>query len=93
MTRALALLLLLGLAGCNSVGGQIVIPAPMIIHDPSLAKAIPRALLACKDEPLGHLVTTNGDAANFILDLRAAGRDCRSKLNAVRAIVIGQPGR
>lgn len=89
MTRALALLMLLGLAGCNSVGDRIVIPAPVIIHDPSLSKAIPKALLACKDEPLGNLVKTNGDAGNYILDLRVAGRDCRNKLNAVRNIVRG----
>lgn len=87
MTRALALLLLLGLAGCNTVGGQVVIPAPVIIHDPSLAKMVPKVLLACKDEPLGNLVKTNGDAENYILDLRSAGRDCRRKLNAVRAII------
>lgn len=49
---------------------------------------IPASLLACRVEP-GAPAADGSDeaAANYVIDLAIAGRDCRAKLDAVRGLV------
>jgi len=51
----------------------------------------PAALLACAPEPAVPDGSDQDEVAFFILDLAAAGEDCREKLVAVRSFVEGQP--
>ena len=83
MKRALLPLFLL--AGCAGSPPVDVSIAP--IDRPLLRYRIPMSALACLPEPLGAKVVTARDAADLIIDTRAAGRDCRSKLSAVRSII------
>jgi hypothetical protein len=83
MKRALLPLFLL--AGCAGSPPVDVSIAP--IDRPLLRYRIPKSALACLPEPLGAKVVTARDAADLIIDTRAAGRDCRSKLSAVRSII------
>lgn len=51
----------------------------------------PAALLTCAPSPEPpERITTQRDVAGFIVDLYAAGDDCRSKLGAV-ATYLGVP--
>ncbi len=86
MTRVLALLFVL--SGCASTAP--VQAPPVIIHEPKLSQQLPKSLTQCADEPYGGTVETNGDAEQYVIALRSAGRDCRAKLKAVKTIVYGE---
>ena len=86
MTRVLALLFVL--SGCASTA-PIQAP-PIIIHEPKLSQQLPKSLTKCLPEPSGAAVSTNGDAEQYVISLRSAGRDCRAKLKAVNTIVYGE---
>ena len=86
MTRLIVLMLML--SGCATTA-PIQAP-PMVIHEPKLADRLPESITKCRSEPSGAAVETNGDARNYILNLRIAGRDCRSKLKAVHTIIYGE---
>lgn len=85
MKRTLPFLLLTALAGCAGSPPVNVSVAP--IERPMLRDRIPQSSLACLPEPTGAKVVTARDAADLIIDTRAAGRDCRNKLSAVRSII------
>jgi len=85
MKRALPFLLPLFIAGCAGSPPVEVSVAP--IERPLLRDRIPKSALICLPEPTGAKVVTARDAADLIIDTRAAGRDCRSKLSAVRSII------
>ena len=86
MTRVLALLFVL--SGCASTA-PIQAP-PIVIHEPKLSQQLPKSLTQCLPEPYGGAVETNGDAEQYVIALRSAGRDCRVKLKAVKTIVYGE---
>ena len=60
-------------------------PAP----EPVLVKlSVPPSLLACQSQPVPpDPMKNDADLAYFIVDLAAAGDDCRQKLDAVRGLV------
>ena len=86
MTRVLALLFIL--SGCASTAP--VQAPPIVIHEPKLSQQLPKSLTQCLPEPYGGAVETNGDAEQYVIALRSAGRDCRVKLKAVKTIVYGE---
>ena len=86
MTRVLALLFVL--SGCASTAP--VQAPPIVIHEPKLSQQLPKSLTECLPEPYGGAVETNGDAEQYVIALRSAGRDCRAKLKAVKTIVYGE---
>jgi hypothetical protein len=56
--------------------------------------AIPASILQCAAEPpvpAGEV--TQADVAEFLVDLAAAGDDCRRRLAAVRRLVQGDDDR
>ena len=77
---------LLVLAGCEERPViQTAVPLPA-----ALEKRIPEYLTKCVDEPNGQAASTNEDAAQFIEDLRDAGRDCRRKHKTLVNIIKGE---
>ena len=48
---------------------------------------IPRQLLTCAQQPASPDAGTQRDVALYVVDLAAAGDDCRTKLGTVRTIV------
>jgi len=56
----------------------------------TLRSTVPPSLLECEPQPVspaGNPKATDRDAALYVVDLAAAGEDCRSKLASVRRIV------
>lgn len=49
---------------------------------------IPGQLLTCAPQPTSPPAGTQRDVALYVVDLAAAGDDCRTKLGAVRNIII-----
>lgn len=52
--------------------------------------SVPAALLTCADEPADPSAKPNltqRDVARYLVELRAAGEDCRAKLGSVRGLV------
>jgi len=76
--RALALASLLSLTAC----GQPIRVGPL---------PVPERFLTCQDEPPAPARPApeqrESVIARYIIDLQAAGRDCRDQLNAVRVYV------
>lgn len=66
------------LTGCGS--------NPTVVEAPRLA--VPASLLSCTDQPAPPAPGTDDAAlAHWILDLAAAGDDCRGKLGAVAKVL------
>ena len=79
MTRALPLLAALALSGCAST--------PLVRPDTPLSDRIPSSLLTCADRPIAGSLDRQSDVARWVVELDAAGEDCRRKVNAVGQIV------
>lgn len=87
MIRILALFLVaMSLCGCASVPATVASP-PVIVERQHLKNRVPASMLSCVPEPNGSSVSTSRESASYIVDLRAAGRDCRNKLNAVGELI------
>lgn len=71
MRIALSILALVILAGCSSMR----------------MSTVPDQLLTCDAQPASPKGGTQKDASLFVVDLAAAGQDCRSKLGSVRKIL------
>ena len=52
---------------------------------------VPAQLLACQAQPKAPLDGTQRDVGLYVIDLAAAGDDCRTKLGAVRQILEPAP--
>jgi hypothetical protein len=52
------------------------------------APVVPSHLLACAPQPKAPTAGTQRDVGIYVIDLAAAGDDCRSKLGSVRRILI-----
>lgn len=61
--------------------------APLVRPDTPLADRIPASLLQCADRPVAGSLERQSDVARFVVELDAAGEDCRGKVSAVRQIV------
>lgn len=48
---------------------------------------IPAPLLSCRPEPALPDMKADGDLAHYLLDLAAAGQDCRARLDEVRGLL------
>ena len=81
MTRALPLLAALALSGCTT--------SPIVRPDTPLRDRIPSSLLQCADRPVAGSLERQSDVARWVVELDAAGEDCRRKVNAVGQIVEG----
>jgi len=71
MRTAFSILALVILAGCSSMR----------------TTTVPDQLLTCEAQPPSPKGGTQKDAALYVVDLAAAGQDCRSKLGSVRRIL------
>ncbi|SMC32392.1 hypothetical protein SAMN06297251_10124 [Fulvimarina manganoxydans] len=81
MIRALAALATaLAISGCTTTRTVLVPP-------PSLADRIPPQLLACRDRPAAGDLARQSDVARWVVEMDAAGEDCRRKVSAIRSIV------
>jgi hypothetical protein len=85
-TWTLPLLLLTGCASAPEPA-KIVITAPPVVEKKLLRDVVPTSLLACQIEPDGFSTKTIRQSAEYILDVKKAGRDCRQKLGSVRKII------
>lgn len=84
--RLVSLVVVCLLVGCTRDPEPIVLAVPPVRLQP-LKDRIPTHVLSCRNEPTGAGVVTTADAANYIVELQAAGRDCRHKLGTVRGII------
>lgn len=57
---------------------------------PDRGDAIPASTFECAGEPDGSSVATNYQVADYIEELKDAGRDCRRKLKTVGAVIQGK---
>ena len=79
--------------GCLKVGGKDAhhTAGPEVSQAPRLD--VPPSLLACQVEPeVPAPLRDDAELAYWIVDLTAAGRDCRAKLAAVAHLVEAQKG-
>lgn len=53
----------------------------------STAGRVPGQLLTCAEQPASPKSPTQRQVGLYVIDLTAAGDDCRTKLNAVRGLV------
>jgi starvation-inducible outer membrane lipoprotein len=74
----------LALTGCATA--PVMVAPPQSIQ-PMLRDVMPASLLVCHAEPLGAGISTNRQAAKYVLDLKSAGQDCRAKLRAVGGLI------
>lgn len=66
-------------------------PPPLTVSKPVYLKA-PEALLTCAGEPqVPGPKDDDNTLANFVLDLKASGADCRGKLLAVKGLQDKEP--
>ena len=79
-------IMVVALAGCGKYDEAVYQPAQIAQPTP-LSKRIPDSMFRCEPEPSGEGVETNLDAAEYIEDLKDAGRDCRRKLTAAGKVV------
>lgn len=83
-----AILVGLGLLLCGCEHPDASVPlAPAKIRRTMLRDVIPKSTFVCAAEPDGSNVETAIAGAEYIADLRAAGRDCRRKLKAVKTLI------
>lgn len=66
------------LAGCADLPQTPAVRLE-VIHD-----HVPGQLLSCEREPAAPINPTNASTAQYMLDVVEAGRDCRSKVGAIR---------
>jgi PBP1b-binding outer membrane lipoprotein LpoB len=86
--KPVVILFALLLAGCaQKFDESVYVGAPKVERAPALKDTIPKSVLTCAAEPIADGVKSNADAAEYIIDIRAAGRDCRRKLKAVRGLI------
>lgn len=66
-------------------------PPPLVVTEVKVERVTPPAtLLSCPDAPLVPTApVTQRSVARYVVDLSAAGEDCRDKLNRVRAWTAG----
>lgn len=82
LLRALpALLFALSLTACGSPKLEV---APLNVRPPA-------SLLQCSDEPEVPVITVDADLADWVLNLIAAGSDCRAALNGVKKSLGNYP--
>lgn len=83
MTRVLAVLAILGLGACAS---------PQVADLRIVDRPLPSELLSCAVEPEKPKARPlmQSHVAAYLLRLRAAGADCRGKLDEVRALEAGR---
>ena len=66
------------LSGCTTTTRVVETP---------LSERIPTSLLGCRSKPIPSSLDRQSNVARWVVDLDAAGEDCRSKLQAIRQIV------
>ena len=71
------LIAIVALTGCTTT---------RLVETP-LADRIPAGLLTGRDRPVPGALDRQSDVARYVVELDAAGEDCRSKLGGVREIV------
>jgi len=82
----IVLALALACAACDPPDPGVPL-APPKIKRTYLKDLIPKSTLVCDAEPDGSKIETAIEGAEYIEDLREAGRDCRRKLKAVRGLI------
>lgn len=80
-------LLALALSGCAPEPAPVVVSAPAPVVTQKLGAIIPEKTLLCLAEPNGNTAKTIRQSAKYIIDLKAAGQDCRQKLGIVRDLI------
>ena len=83
LDSAAAIVLVAALAGCATT------PATRILPPPPLSDRIPPVLLTCPDRPAAGDLARQSDVARFVVELDAAGEDCRRKISAIKGVVDG----
>lgn len=84
--RAIAFAFLASLlAGCAA--------RPATVVRTPLAERIPPSLTTCAARPDPGEADRQSDVAAFVVELDAAGEDCRGKVEAIRRIVAEDAGR
>ncbi len=82
----IAMLCALVLTGCQSAQKDIIVEK---IVERKIE--IPNSLLTCSPEPVaGSTWVRERDVAQYLVKLAAAGEDCRTKLAAVRRLILSQ---
>lgn len=72
------------LSGCTTTTRVIETP---------LSERIPTSLTQCRSRPVPSSLDRQSDVARWVVDLDAAGQDCRSKLQAIKQIVDADNNR
>ncbi|MCK5931046.1 MAG: hypothetical protein KAG89_02655 [Fulvimarina manganoxydans] len=80
LAAAAVLATALAAGGCSTTRTVLVPPPP-------LSDRIPSQLLACQGRPAAGDLSRQSDVARWVVDLDAAGEDCRRKLQAIGRIV------
>jgi len=84
------LIALLALGACASAPADrapTLVVAPPTPPRSSLKDRIPTSALECKDEPNGSTVQTSRQVAIYVVSVKQAGRDCRTKLRGAKALI------
>ncbi|GGE00374.1 hypothetical protein GCM10011390_18970 [Aureimonas endophytica] len=84
--EALSFAFLASLLGGCAAGPATVVRTP-------LAERIPASLTTCAARPEPGAADRQSDVAAFVVELDAAGEDCRGKVDAIRKIVAEDTGR
>lgn len=86
----LAMLTVALLTACTTRDTTEFQPAaqPRAVQPVSIESQLPKSTFECAAEPNGNTVDEqNEDVADYIIELRESGRDCRRKLKAVGKII------
>lgn len=67
--------------------GLLVALSMMLSGCSTTGSRVPPQLLVCKDQPSAPKSPTQRQVGLYVIDLAAAGADCRSKLNSVRGLL------
>lgn len=86
MFYAAFLFVLAMLTGCASMRPQKVL-VPVVQNQRVL---VPESLLTCAGEPVPGVWASQKEVARYIIELQAAGGDCRAKVRAIKRILEGQ---
>ena len=70
---------LLPLAGCAA-------PAPVLTRVQMVRVTVPAGLLSCEEEPAIGTMTMQSQVADYLVQLREAGADCRADVAAIAKI-------
>jgi len=74
----------LAIAGCTTT---------TVLPPPPLADRIPAQLLECRDRPAVGDLARQSDVARWVVELDAAGDDCRRKVGAIKGLVQADAAR